>query len=85
MKGVITYEWWRENADTESGKGEVLDHHREALAETALIVIGGQATQGCREGMLTDNISMAGDDSEEGVSYKGYWKSSFLREGDNEY
>lgn len=74
MKGVITYEWWREDADT--GRGEILAHHKEALAETALSVIGVKASEGFVEGELNDNVLMAGDDSEEGVSYRGYWSHS---------
>ncbi|HCA02652.1 hypothetical protein ACTXPD_18620 [Vreelandella alkaliphila] len=73
MKGVITYEWWPEGV--ESASGGVLDHHKEALAERALEVIGPQAIEGFREGVLADNIHMSGD-PEQGVAYRGYWSLS---------
>jgi hypothetical protein len=74
VKAAIEFEWWQVNPDSESGMDAVKHEHREALTETAVNTIQHYAVMGYVEGELSDSIHMAGDDSEEGTIYRGYWK-----------
>ena len=75
MKHVIEMEWW-----TEEDKSEPKQEHQEALVETAMEQVPAMVVDGYREGEMADNILMVGDDGEEGISYRGYWKISEVTE-----
>jgi len=74
VKATIEFQWWRLNEETESGTDEVLEHHKEALEETAVRLISEQAGEGYVEGVMHDDIRAGDDDGESGVSYRGYCK-----------
>ena len=69
---IIEFFWNRE------AEGEfILDHHREALYETATNIITQAMKEGDASGVLTDNIFMEDSDvenDEEGISYVGNWR-----------
>ena len=64
---TIKYHWTRNE-----GGGEVLEHHQEALEETALDRIVDQLKEGMWCGELHDNIVMIEADGD-GVEYRGWW------------
>ena len=71
MKHIIEMEWW-----TTEDQSEPKQEHREALVETAMEQVPSLVVEGYREGVMTDNVLMAGEDGDEGVSYRGYWRIS---------
>jgi len=70
-KIIITYRWWRDE------EGEILDHHKEALEESAEKRINEMRVEGYTSGELCDNVFMHDTDiekGEEGISYSGWWE-----------
>jgi hypothetical protein len=68
---TINFKWWR-TAD----KQPILDHHREALEESAIERIKQMWEQGYTSGDLHDNVYMLDEDTEDGedgIDYKGWW------------
>jgi len=63
----IKYNWSRNEGD-----GEVLEHHKEALEESALDRITEQLKEGMWCGELSDNITLTDEDGD-GVDYRGWW------------
>lgn len=69
---TIKYHWTRNEGD-----GEVLEHHKEYLEESALDRIAEQMKDGMWCGELHDNIHCAEDpDDHEGTEYSGWWTTS---------
>lgn len=69
----ISYNWT--NNDNESG--EVLEHHKEYLEESAFDRIGYMMKQGYTSGELSDNLHSQEDPADhEGTSYSGWWSVS---------
>ena len=74
-KYELSYYW-----KCDDGKQEILEHHIEALEETAENLIKEMQKEGNYCGELHDNIFMIdediNDDGEQGISYSGWWNLS---------
>lgn len=68
-KITLTYNWTRNDGD-----GEVLEHHKEALEESALDRMAEQLKDGMYCGELYDTIILTESDGD-GVEYRGWWSS----------
>lgn len=67
--GIKIEYWWREETNKHIPK-----NHRDALHETAQERIYDMLKEGYTSGELQDNVFMNDSDTEDGVSYFGWWE-----------